>query len=162
MQASHSIHAKVNGQFQFTTEELGQLDFIPLDDSHFHILSSGKSYRATLLEADPQRKSFCVAINGSRYDIQLADAYDQMIERMGLSAKVTKQARDVNAPMPGLVLKLMVEPGQAVTAGQALLILEAMKMENVIKAAADATVESVNVHQGDAVEKGYLLIKMKA
>lgn len=162
MQASHSINAKVNGQFHFGADELEALDFIPLDDSHFHILSGGKSYRATLLEADPQRKSFCVAINGSRYDIQLADAYDQMIERMGLSAKVTKLARDVNAPMPGLVLQLMVQPGQAVTAGQALMILEAMKMENVIKAAADATVESVNVKQGDAVEKGYLLIKMKA
>lgn len=162
MQASHAINAKVNGQFQFSADELAHLDFIPLDDSHFHILAGGKSYRATLLGADPQRKSFCVAINGSRYDIQLADAYDQMIERMGLSAKVTKHARDVNAPMPGLVLKLMVEPGQAVTAGQALLILEAMKMENVIKAVADATVESINVKQGDAVEKGQLLIKMKA
>jgi biotin carboxyl carrier protein len=63
--------------------------------------------------------------------------------------------------MPGLVIKLLAEPGTKVQKGDPLLILEAMKMENVIKAIGDATVKSVGVTQGEAVEKGHLLIEFE-
>ena len=161
MQQAEKIRAKVNEQFAFTAAELNELDFIPLDDRHFHVLSDGKSYRAELVQAHHQRKAFTIKINGTKFDIQLADTYDQMIDRLGLNVVAKHGAKQVNAPMPGLVLQLMVAAGDTVSAGQALLILEAMKMENVIKAAADGLVASISVQQGDAVEKGQLLIKME-
>lgn len=162
MKPTNNITAKVNGQFDFSADQLTDIDMVPIDRTHFHILSGGKSYRAELLHADQNNKAFTIKINGSKYQIQLADAYDQMVARLGLGEVVSKAAKDVIAPMPGLILQLMVEAGETIKEGQALLILEAMKMENVIKANADGTIASIEVEQGMAVEKGQLMIKMEA
>ena len=67
----------------------------------------------------------------------------------------------VDAPMPGLVLKVLVEPGSPVQKGDPLLVLEAMKMENDIKAHFDGTVSTLHVQMGDAVSKGQLLIEFE-
>lgn len=63
--------------------------------------------------------------------------------------------------MPGLVLKLIAEVGQEIKLGEPLLILEAMKMENVIKSPGDGTVKAIHVTKGLAVEKGFLLMEME-
>jgi biotin carboxyl carrier protein len=80
---------------------------------------------------------------------------------MGLSTNITFQIKEIKAPMPGLVLDLEVEPGQTVSQGDVLLILEAMKMENVLKSPGDGIVKSIAVKKGDAVEKGQILIEME-
>ena len=69
------------------------------------------------------------------------------------------KVNNVRAPMPGLIIDLKVRNGDTVKAGDALLILEAMKMENIIKAPGDATVKSVKVSKGDGVEKNQVLIE---
>ena len=66
----------------------------------------------------------------------------------------------VNAPMPGNILDVRVKPGDSVKAGDTLLILEAMKMENEISAPQDGTIASVNVSKGDTVNSGDLLCSM--
>ena len=63
--------------------------------------------------------------------------------------------------MPGLVLRVQAEPGQAVPAGAGLVVLEAMKMENELKASAPATVKAVLVQAGEAVEKGQVLMEFE-
>ena len=63
--------------------------------------------------------------------------------------------------MPGLVLDIPVEVGQEVEKGEGVLILEAMKMENVIKSAGVGTIKAIHIKQGEAVEKGQLLIEME-
>jgi biotin carboxyl carrier protein len=161
MKHLEDISAKVNNQFEFTNEDIDQLDFTPIDDRNFHILANGKSYRAELVSRNFQRKRFTIKINGSKYEINLADAYDQMVERLGLGAINTTVVSDIMAPMPGLVLQVMAKEGEQVTAGQPILILEAMKMENVIKAAADGVIAKISVSKGAAVEKGQLLVKME-
>ena len=83
------------------------------------------------------------------------------MQKLGLSIGGSQKQNVVKAPMPGLVLSVMVEPGQVVSKGDPLLILEAMKMENVIKAIGDGTVKSVAVEKGAAVEKGHLLLEME-
>jgi biotin carboxyl carrier protein len=77
---------------------------------------------------------------------------------MGMSAANTTKATKLKAPMPGKVLDVMVQPGQTVAKGEGLLILEAMKMENMLKAEQEGTIKSVNVSMGDAVEKNNVLI----
>ena len=86
------------------------------------------------------------------------DERTQLLEKMGMSVAAATGSGDVNAPMPGKVLQVLVEPGHTVEEGQPLLVLEAMKMENVIKATAAGTVSEVPVNEGDAVEKGSLLV----
>jgi biotin carboxyl carrier protein len=63
--------------------------------------------------------------------------------------------------MPGMILKVLVEPGQQISKGDGLLILEAMKMENVLKASTDATVKSIKAIERTAVEKGAILIELE-
>ena len=72
----------------------------------------------------------------------------------------TAGAMAVNAPMPGNILDVRVKPGDSVKAGDTLLILEAMKMENEISAPQDRTVASVDVRKGDVVASGTLLCTM--
>jgi biotin carboxyl carrier protein len=79
---------------------------------------------------------------------------------LGFSSKSTKKANEIKAPMPGMVLSVLVQEGQLVKAGESVLILEAMKMENVIKAPADCTVKQIKVKQGNAVEKNQVLIEL--
>ncbi len=66
----------------------------------------------------------------------------------------------IMAPMPGLVLKILVSVGSAVEVGAGVLVLEAMKMENELKAAGPGVVAKVHVQEGQAVEKGQLLVEL--
>ena len=71
----------------------------------------------------------------------------------------SNKASDLKAPMPGLVVDVTVSPGDQVKKGDKLLVLEAMKMENILKAPADATVKGVNISKGKTVEKNEVLIQ---
>ena len=70
----------------------------------------------------------------------------------------SKKISDLKAPMPGLVVEVAVVDGQEVSKGDRLVVLEAMKMENILKAPADAIIKKVNVKKGSTVEKNEMLI----
>lgn len=125
------------------------------------ILYNNKSYTATIEKVDKKAKQMVVSINGSRRNIAISEPMDQLLASMGLDLKAMQKAEPVKAPMPGMILKILVQPGQQITKGDGLLILEAMKMENVLKASADAVVKSINVQERTAVEKGTVLIEME-
>jgi biotin carboxyl carrier protein len=77
---------------------------------------------------------------------------------MGFGTGASSKANDVKAPMPGLIVGVMVDIGQAVKKGDTLVILEAMKMENAIKAGGDGVVKKVAVSTGDKVDKNQVLV----
>ena len=153
--------ARVNDDFQFDELSTTGLDVISIDEKHFHLIKDGKSYQAELMQLDPLKKEVTLKINGSAYQVKLQDKYDRLIQKMGLQVKAGLQLKDIKAPMPGLVLDILVESGQTVSAGDPLLILEAMKMENVIKAPGDGVIKDVPVQKGAAVEKGQLLVGLE-
>jgi biotin carboxyl carrier protein len=93
--------------------------------------------------------------------VQAADRFDLLLKKLGLEDLAQAGASDLKAPMPGLVLETKVAPGTEVTAGQALVVLEAMKMENVLKAEADGVVKSVPIEKGQAVDKNQVLIEFE-
>jgi biotin carboxyl carrier protein len=80
---------------------------------------------------------------------------------MGLDIKLNQKAESVKAPMPGMILKILVTPGQQINKGDGLVILEAMKMENILKATGPATVKAIKVNERSAVEKGAVLIELE-
>ena len=80
---------------------------------------------------------------------------------MGINLSALQKAAPLKAPMPGMILKILVTPGQVVNKGDGLLILEAMKMENVLKATGTATIKSIKAEEKTAVEKGAILIEME-
>jgi biotin carboxyl carrier protein len=72
-----------------------------------------------------------------------------------------KKISEIKSPMPGLVLDILVQPGDVIKKGDQVLVLEAMKMENIIKSQTDAVVKSVPIEKGVAVEKGQVLVKFE-
>ncbi|MDQ2656130.1 MAG: biotin/lipoyl-binding protein [Bacteroidota bacterium] len=134
-------------------------DVSRIDDGHFHILLNNRSYRAEITETDFSTGRFTIKVNGKYYPVALKDKFDLLLEKMGMTANSGAKVNHVRAPMPGLIIGLLVKDGDDVKAGDTLLILEAMKMENIIKAPGDATVKSVKVKMGEGVEKNQVLIE---
>jgi biotin carboxyl carrier protein len=139
--------------------EVVDWDFVRISSEYFHLLIKNRSYRAEVIKADRHTKSFVLKINGKVYAVELKDKFDLLLEKMGLNNGLAGKANNVKAPMPGLIVDLRVKAGDKVKPGDALLILEAMKMENMIKASAESIVKSVKVVKGDSVEKNQVLIE---
>ena len=152
--------ATVNGQFIFD-EVYSGLDIVPMSDGRYHVLRDNVSYHVEILRTDYHTKTFSIKVNGSSYEVQLADQYDQLVNRLGLAVVSEHKVREIRAPMPGLVLDISVEAGQQVEKGEPLLILEAMKMENLLKSPGDGVVKAILVKKGEAVEKNFLLIELQ-
>ncbi|MEM9664080.1 MAG: biotin/lipoyl-containing protein [Bacteroidota bacterium] len=111
----------------------------------------------TVVEAQGDGQ-YVVTVGHRRIPVRVQDARALLLERFGMDSGEAAAAREVRAPMPGLVLRVPVEAGQAVEAGTSLLVLEAMKMENELRAEAAGTIEAVHVSAGEAVSKNALLI----
>jgi biotin carboxyl carrier protein len=134
-------------------------DVSEIHDGYFHILMNNQSFRAEIVEMDVARKRLTIKINGRHYPVILKDKFDVLLEKMGMNANAGSRVNHVRAPMPGLIIELKVKDGDQVKAGETLLILEAMKMENIIKSPGDAVVKSVKVRMGEGVEKNQVLIE---
>jgi len=97
---------------------------------------------------------------GSVHTIEAVDERTRHIRTLAGAGRAGGSGGVVKAPMPGLVVRVLVEVGQAVRAGQGLVVLEAMKMENELKAPADGMVTAVGASQGQAVDKGAVLVEL--
>jgi biotin carboxyl carrier protein len=163
------IKAKVNDKHDYTITgkdkqieingELVQPDMLQVDNRRMHLLLDKKSYAVELLNHDAETKTFTVKVNGQKHTVTIKDRFDILLEQMGMGDASAKKLNEIKAPMPGLVLRLLVEPGTGFKKGDPLLVLEAMKMENILKAPADGTVREIEVKPGDKVEKNQVLLK---
>ena len=151
----------VNEEFEFDQSNAQQWDIVPVGDDTFHVLNGHEATTAKVLASDFDAKSITVQINGNIYQVQIKDEYDQLVKQLGLSANAGNKMKDLKAPMPGLVLDVVVEVGQEINKGDNLLILEAMKMENVIKSVGEGVVKSILVERGKSVDKGEVLLEME-
>ncbi|MBK9338466.1 MAG: biotin/lipoyl-binding protein [Lewinellaceae bacterium] len=137
------------------------LDAVPNGPNMFHLLENGQAYQAELLDADPTNRTYTFRIDGAKYTVAISDYYERLVKKLGLTTVGSHKINSVKAPMPGLVISILVAPGQQVQKGDPLLILEAMKMENVIKAAGDGVVKTVAAHTGKPVDKGFTLLEFE-
>lgn len=104
---------------------------------------------------------YVLDIEGHRYHVEALGERARAIQELAARSAPPAGPAPVIAPMPGLVVRVNVAVGDSVTAGQGVLVMEAMKMENELRASAAATVKSVRVTQGTAVEKGTVLIELE-
>ena len=135
-------------------------DILEYKKGKFHIIRDNKSISAELMEMNAEEKSFLFKVNNNIYTVNVRDKYDELLREMGIDATASRKVNDIKAPMPGLVLNVLVETGQTIQKGDAILILEAMKMENVLKAPADGVVKKVRIGKGDKVEKNQIMIDL--
>ncbi len=148
-------------EVNLTADQAQSLDLIETKDNSFHLLQDNRSFAINLLHKNTAEKTMTIEVNGNKYEVKIEDEYDQLVKKMGLSVGGAQVLKNVKAPMPGLILDILAQPGQSVEKGDQLLILEAMKMENVLKAEGEGVIKSIEVQKGNAVEKGQILIEME-
>lgn len=151
--------------YQVSGNTINNVDYQPnicsLETNSWHILLDNFSYRIQLLEWDSAEKTIQFQINGKSILYKYLDEQDILLQKLGLNKLDTKKNSIIKAPMPGLIRKILVNPGDTVQKGDSLLVLEAMKMENVLKASANGTVQTIEVTAMQVVEKNQILIKFQ-
>ncbi len=163
------IQAKVNNNFEYQIKT--DLSSFANDDTPVIInnLANGSisvqigsvTHEADLVDFDPISKTVTIKINQNKYVVKVQEPIDQLIKKLGINIATSTKVNTLKSPMPGLILKVFVTNGQAIKKGDALISLEAMKMENVYKALLDGMVDEVLVTEKQTVEKGTTLIKFK-
>lgn len=132
-------------------------DIIKTGNNRFNLIWKNQSVELELVKQEGGK--FLIKVNGKPVETTLKTRLDLLLESMGLNAAVSTRLTELKAPMPGLILDIKVQAGQTVQKGEPLLVLEAMKMENVIKATGDGTVKEIKVLIGEKVEKNQVLLK---
>ena len=157
----YKVEVKQNGAEIRVNGAALDLDLMGDAKKGFHLIKDRKSYQIQILESDIESKEFLVEVNGQSFPVKGSDRFDLLLKELGMEHLANAAVNDLKAPMPGLVLDVKVAAGDTIKKGQALLVLEAMKMENVLKAESDAVVKSINCEQGKAVEKNQVLIEFE-
>ncbi|WP_026897692.1 acetyl-CoA carboxylase biotin carboxyl carrier protein subunit [Daejeonella oryzae] len=162
------LKIKVNKKFDFQIVEDKSIlkinntpvaaDIYQINKDHFHVISSGKSFRVEVVEYNKNEKRCTVKVNSTIYTLEISNQYDELLHQLGLDHLTTAKPGDLKAPMPGLVLKILVSEGDEIKKGDNLLVLEAMKMENIIKASADAKIKNIKIKPADKLEKNQVMI----
>jgi len=134
------------------------IEFVKSATNSFKMRMNGVEKDADLVKLDKENKLVIVRIEGKKFAVQIKEPVDLMLDKLGINSKSTKKVNNLKAPMPGLVIKILAEQGKHYKAGDALMILEAMKMENVFKAAADVTIKAIEITERQTVEKGQILM----
>ncbi|MFI5134786.1 MAG: acetyl-CoA carboxylase biotin carboxyl carrier protein subunit [Chitinophagales bacterium] len=153
-------------QIEFTASGIlveGKLiswDQATIGKNRFHILMNDRSYTCEVIEADARNKSFEIKVNGIVHHVKVKDRFDELLKQLGMDKLATHKVNSIKAPMPGLVLKIMINEQEEIHEGDSVLILEAMKMENVIKSPGSGVVKSIKVKERDAVEKNQILVEL--
>ncbi|RBQ05279.1 acetyl-CoA carboxylase biotin carboxyl carrier protein subunit [Pedobacter miscanthi] len=162
---------KVNDQFLFEIEDKDsvllvngnpvQVDLSKIGNNSTHVLYQNNSFNTELIELNKADKTCKIKVNGNIYQISVEDQFDTLLKQLGLDNLAANKVSEIKAPMPGLVLKVLVEENAEVKKGDNLLILEAMKMENILKSSTDGVIKKILVKQGDKVEKNQILVQFK-
>lgn len=160
------VNNKNTHRIEFKNDTSGSLDghaftwdILEKENRLFYIIKDNKSYTVEVLKADITGKCFVIRINGNKYELDIKDKFDELLKSLGFDNLNVNKVNDIKAPMPGLVLDLRVNEGDQIKKGDPVLVLEAMKMENIIKSPVDGIIKKINVKKGVAVEKNQVLIQ---
>ncbi len=157
--SEYAVKYKQNGQAkgQINGEDF-DLDIIKKSEVSYHLIKDNKSYNIEIITIDYDEKKLDLKINGINYSGKAFSEMDLLLKEMGIDNISTKKIKELKAPMPGLVLDITINEGDEVNEGDKLVVLEAMKMENNLKAEAGGKVKSINCTKGQPVEKNEVLI----
>jgi len=127
-----------------------------------HVIHNDKSYSISIVAFRPKDKTCVIQINNHEILVSIEDRFDALLKQLGMDSTDNEKVNEVMAPMPGLVLSIHISPGDSVSKGDRLVVLEAMKMENIIKSPCDGVIRSLEVACSEAVEKNQILIRFES
>lgn len=143
---------------EFSLTDLLSCEVRSIKDSEVQVILNHKIYIIQLEAVSPDLLHYHLRMGHERIGAQMIRHIDRLVDQMGLSQTLHSWVEDLKAPMPGLVKKILVEEHEEVQTGQNLLLLEAMKMENIIKSPQTGKIKRIAVTQHQTVDKGQLLI----
>ncbi len=131
------------------------------NETFFTLTYQGKKFLGELLEESTESNLLRLKINHREFTIKKKGPLDDLISKMGLDVPKVKKMKELQAPMPGRVVNIAIEVGQSIEVGDEILSLEAMKMENVLKAEGIGVVKAILVSPNQVVDKGSVMIEFE-
>jgi acetyl/propionyl-CoA carboxylase alpha subunit len=132
------------------------------EDNRFFTLSfNGQTFHGEILEEKTESNFLKLKLNHRVFEIRKKGELDELISAMGLDVPKVRKLKELQAPMPGRIVNIAVKVGQELNVGDDILSLEAMKMENVLKAEGVGVVKEINIKNNDVVEKGAVMIEFE-
>jgi acetyl/propionyl-CoA carboxylase alpha subunit len=125
------------------------------------LVTIGNEVHRVVARRGQARGSYVLWVDGWRFEGEALDERTRAIREITAVSSAAAGPAPVTAPMPGLIVRVNVSVGDVVEPGQGVVVMEAMKMENQLRVVAGATVRSVNVSEGQAVEKGMVLVEFE-
>ena len=125
-----------------------------------HVLRIGDRVHRLEVRRGDRRGSYAVWVDGVRHEVDALDERTRAIQDLAAASSGPRGPAPLVAPMPGLIVRVNVAPGDRVAAGAGLVVMEAMKMENELRSQAAGTVKAVHATPGTAVEKGTVLVEL--
>ena len=132
-----------------------------IEGTPVRLVTIGNAVHRVMARRDGERGSYVLRIDGRRYVVQALDERTRAIRDLSAAAAGPAGPQPVRAPMPGLMVRIDVRVGDEVKAGQGVAAMEAMKMENELRAPSAGKVKAVHTAVGQAVEKGALLVEFE-
>jgi acetyl/propionyl-CoA carboxylase alpha subunit len=124
------------------------------------LLTLGSAVHRVVVQRGAARGSYTLWVDGWRLTVEALDERTRTIRDLSAATAGAAGPAPLVAPMPGLIVRVLVEEGAEVLAGQPLAVMEAMKMENELRAPAPGRVSAIRASPGTAVEKGAVLIEL--
>ena len=132
------------------------------DDERFFTLTfNGKEFFGEILEEKSEDHKLKIKINHRVFEVKKKGELDELIAALGLDVPKVRKLKELQAPMPGRIVNVAVKVGDELTIGDEILSLEAMKMENVLKAEGVGIVKAILIENNQVVEKGAVLIEFE-
>jgi len=125
------------------------------------VLTVGEAIHRVIVRRGVNRGDYTLWVDGYRFDVEALDERTRAIRELAAASTGPGGPAPLKSPMPGMIVRVNVAAGDAVQVGQGLVVIEAMKMENELRATGAGNVKRVHVTAGTAVEKGALLVEME-
>ena len=132
-----------------------------IEGTPVRLVTIGSEVHRVIVRRGVSRGAYTLWVDGFRFEGEALDERTRTIRDITAASSKATGPAPVVAPMPGLIVRVTVAPGDVVQAGQGLVVMEAMKMENELRASAAGTVKAVHASPGKAVEKGTILVELQ-
>lgn len=156
----HSVLVEPEG-VRFESEEVVRAELAEIEGSPVRMVKLGSHVYRVVVQKRPGKGRYTLWVDGYRFETEALDERTRAIRDISAANAAPSGPAPIIAPMPGLVIRINVSPGDKIEAGHGVVVMEAMKMENELRATTPGTVKSIKVAPGTAVERGALLVELE-
>ena len=152
-----------NTPLDLNKSSLEKYEILEINYSNHEIilLKDQKKFKCKILKHNYEDQSYVVKVNGNISTIRIIKPAEKTAEKIGINKNTSLNVNTLKAPMPGLILEILVTKSVTVKKGDPIIILEAMKMENILTSPIDGVIKNIEVKPQQTVEKNNVLIRFE-